>query len=266
MAVANLLIMALFVGVAILTVDELLSRQDRLESFDQELAEVQHTLTSAGQHPSPADSADYAAVRSRAAALRTARRNLTTLIGTGGASGTSVRAINESLGSPRSRPPVPLLGGVEKLSNSRLLVILLLVCGGIGSGITGLRSSRINVRQIGQGLAAGFITFLVVTGGYKIFLVQVDAADVTFNPTSCGMFAVAAGLFTERAHRLVAKLVEHFSFRVEQVVTGAAETPATKPPAANGARRSAPRQRKLKIEIARTVPEPEESVPRVKRA
>ena len=105
---------------------------------------------------------------------------------------------------------------VRVLPNDALMVLLMALCGSIGTAVTTIRSGQgLNAGVMALGMATGFITFLVVSGGKDVFLVQPGVTETTFNPYSSALFALLAGLFTERAYKLLSSIVNQFSNRLE---------------------------------------------------
>lgn len=70
-----------------------------------------------------------------------------------------------------------------------------------------------NINAVFLGLVAGFITFLVLKSGRQMFLLQGDGATVPFNPFASALAGLVAGLFTDRAYRLLSVAVDEFYSR-----------------------------------------------------
>lgn len=112
---------------------------------------------------------------------------------------------------------IRMLREVRLLPNAMLTMLLLAVCGAIGTAVSAARrKSSFTLSDAGVGLAAGFITFLAISGGKDVFLLQSSDIGVVFNPYSSALFALLAGLFTQRAYRLLGMIVDSLSTRIEE--------------------------------------------------
>jgi hypothetical protein len=110
---------------------------------------------------------------------------------------------------------------VRLLPSDMLLMMLLSVCGAVGA-VVGLarKNASLTLSQVGMGLAAGFITFLAISGGKEVFLFEPAEGGVGFNPYSSALFALLAGLFTERTYSLLSFVVDSVSDRIKQSLRG----------------------------------------------
>jgi hypothetical protein len=117
---------------------------------------------------------------------------------------------------------------VEYLNSERLLAIVVIFCGAIGSITVGLTShlqssnekseiARIGIdfRRVSIGVAAGFVCFLAIKGGKGLFLLQSGEAVVRFNPYSSAFVGFIVGFFTDRAHRLLIHFADAFVSRLQ---------------------------------------------------
>lgn len=112
---------------------------------------------------------------------------------------------------------VRMLREVRLLPNDMLMMLLLAVCGAIGTAVSAARrKSSFTLSDAGIGLAAGFITFLAIRGGKDVFLLQSSENNLVFNPYSSALFALLAGLFTERAYHMLGFIVDSISARIEE--------------------------------------------------
>ncbi len=122
---------------------------------------------------------------------------------------------------------VPFGLSLRYLSNDRLLAIILVSCGMLGSLVIALRQRLASADQrydrIGRhlllGFAAGFITLLAMKGGKQVFVNQVDPGVHFFNPWSAAFLGMLTGLFTERAYNLLLLVVDKIEERVRLVVS-----------------------------------------------
>lgn len=101
------------------------------------------------------------------------------------------------------------------LSSDQLLAIVVLACGAIGAMISSLRAHQsLSLYAFVIGLASGFVSFLVIKGGKHVFLLQTQGEVVAFNPYGSAFAGLLAGLFTEKAHQLLAIVVNDLAERL----------------------------------------------------
>lgn len=100
-------------------------------------------------------------------------------------------------------------------SSDLLLSLVVLFSGTVGAVITAIRKDRkVNLRDLGQGLAAGFATFLVVRGGKSILLLEADPM-LLVNPYNTAFFGLLAGMFTELVYELLTDYAEELVRRLK---------------------------------------------------
>ena len=210
-----LLAVSMLIFLAAFSLDELSARQRLLGMVDETIGEQQAALSGA-----PASAAgDTASARMRSELERSkAVRTSTQLLMASGGSGRedeviALRAKLQGREAPRrSGLNVWLIREVRQLSNATLLIILLTVCGAIGNALAGARrKTHFSMYSVGMGMAAGFITYLAITGGKEVLLVGASADDIVVNPNSSAFFALMAGMFTERAYGMLASMMDSFS-------------------------------------------------------
>ena len=98
------------------------------------------------------------------------------------------------------------------LPSDILLSVLMISCGVLGSLFVGLREGApAPMLRAPIGAAAGFISFLIVKGGKFLFLVQAVGSDISINPFASAFAGIVAGLFTERAYRVLERVFDRLS-------------------------------------------------------
>lgn len=105
------------------------------------------------------------------------------------------------------------IGCLAGQSSDLLLSLIVILAGAIGAVIAAMRSGVLfTPRDLGLGLAAGLITFLVIRSGRSIFIMQASGVTFVLNPYASAFFGLASGIFTDRAYRLlmavISKLIE----------------------------------------------------------
>lgn len=101
--------------------------------------------------------------------------------------------------------------------SDHLLALSIICCSALGAVIFGLRQGvQTNLRTMTSGLATGFVVYLALKGGQHIFIIS--SPDVRFptNPYSSAFAGLLAGLFSDRAYRLLSSLVHSVASRVEK--------------------------------------------------
>lgn len=105
---------------------------------------------------------------------------------------------------------------ITDLSSDTLLALAVMLSGAIGAMIASLRSgSALSLRAFVLGIASGFVTFLVLKGGKNVLLFQTPDQILMFNPYGAAFAGLLAGLFTERAHQVLALVVDDFVERIK---------------------------------------------------
>lgn len=114
--------------------------------------------------------------------------------------------------------------------NSDYLLALALVSVGLCGGLIGWfrqelkieasiynktrpKSYAVNPSNMLLGLAAGFLVLLSIKGGKAVFIIDHRADLATFNPYSSSLVALLAGLYSDKAFRLLTGLVGTFEDR-----------------------------------------------------
>lgn len=108
-------------------------------------------------------------------------------------------------------------------SSDLLLSLVVLFSGTVGAVITTLRRDKpLTLRDLGHGLAAGFITFLAVRGGKSVLFMDADPL-LLINPYNSAFFGLLAGMFTEMAYGLLSSLAEEMSGRLQNAFSAPKE-------------------------------------------
>ena len=227
------LAMTVLIAWATVALTELRGRQQFLSIIDQLIREKEALVAAAPSRVIGADSlgaGQLEASRNAQAEILRYRdfRSATLLLTASGGSATdeNVKSLRTLLLSPPSDDSAIaqaenlnfsiVYRWVSLLPNDALMVLLMAFCGAIGTAVAAIRSGQgLNAGVMALGMATGFITFLVVSGGKEVFLIQPVGSETTFNPYSSALFALLAGLFTERAYKLLSSIIEQFSNRLE---------------------------------------------------
>ncbi len=102
------------------------------------------------------------------------------------------------------------------LQSDMILAISIILCGGIGAIFAASRSrSPRYAKTIFNGLLAGFIAFLIIKGGRSFFLVNLNFANSpSINPYAAAFSGILAGLFTEKAYRVLSDVTDRIGDRI----------------------------------------------------
>jgi hypothetical protein len=102
------------------------------------------------------------------------------------------------------------------MPSEMLLALVIILCGGTGSILTSLRSKKFkHLPAVFNGLLAGFIAFLVIKGGKFFFIVNVAPESAVFiNPFAAAFAGVLAGLFTEKAYRVLSEAADQLGTKI----------------------------------------------------
>lgn len=105
---------------------------------------------------------------------------------------------------------------ISYMSSDLIIALSIVFCGGIGAIFSASRSDKpAYSKSIFNGLMAGFVAFLVIKGGRFLFLIETGSASSVFlNPYASAFAGILAGLFTEKAYRLLSEFVDQFGKRV----------------------------------------------------
>ncbi|MBI5758036.1 MAG: hypothetical protein HZA46_05915 [Planctomycetales bacterium] len=219
--VAAVGVLFLVVGAALLVITEIHGRQ----SFDRLLkSQIEDLRDSTGATPeSTPDAAtpwkarhEFQALRSRLQALSAigASHELETVNG--------LRNDFKQLLNGKVSPTLPdsVVAGtgwwwfwppnwLQRMNSDFLLSLAVVLSGTVGAAIAAMRSrNRLGVRDLALGIAAGFITFLVVRGGKSVFLVDGGDSTLLLNPYNSAFFGLLTGLFTDLAFELLRDLAK----------------------------------------------------------
>ena len=211
-----LLAVSAMIFMAGLSLDELTARQKLLNLVNEKIQKEQGDLAAL---PATAMGTDavVGAMRGRLALYDSVRTATQLLIASGGSARSdeviALRSALQSRGkSERLGTRIWMIREVRLLSNSTLLIILLAVCGAIGTALASARrKTHFTMYSVGMGMAAGFITYLAITGGKEVLLVGASSDDIIVNPNSSAFFALMAGMFTERAYGMLTSMVDSFT-------------------------------------------------------
>ncbi len=101
-------------------------------------------------------------------------------------------------------------------SSDLLLSFVVIVAGCIGAIIAAMRDDNVfTFKDLGLGLGAGLITFLMIRSGRAVFLLNPGGTTFVLNPYTSAFFGLAAGLFTERAYGLLTELIDQVIERLK---------------------------------------------------
>jgi hypothetical protein len=115
-------------------------------------------------------------------------------------------------------------------SSDLLLSFVVITAGCIGAILAAMRSQNVfTLRDLGLGLGAGFITFLVIRSGKSIFLLDPGGPIFVLNPYTSAFFGLAAGLFTERAYQLFTELLDEMIRRLRNAFIDVERSPGLEP-------------------------------------
>jgi len=211
-----LLAVSTLIFMAGLSLDELTARQKLLNLVNEKIQKQQGDLAAL---PASAIGTDavVGAMRGRLALYDSVRTATQLLIASGGSTRSdeviALRSILQGRGKPaRLGARIWMIREVRLLSNSTLLIILLTVCGAIGTALASARrKTHFTMYSVGMGMAAGFITYLAISGGKEVLLVGASSDDIIVNPNSSAFFALMAGMFTERAYGMLTSLMDTFA-------------------------------------------------------
>lgn len=102
------------------------------------------------------------------------------------------------------------------MQSDLILAISVILCGGIGAIFTASRSRNPKyAKTVFNGLLAGFVAFLVIKGGRAFFLVDLNfTSGPTINPYAAAFSGILAGLFTEKAYRILSDATDRIGERI----------------------------------------------------
>ena len=110
---------------------------------------------------------------------------------------------------------------IYEMRSDHLLALSIICCSALGAMIFGLRSgTRMNVRTLTSGLATGFVVYLALKGGQHLFLITSPDVRIPSNPYSSAFAGLLAGLFSDKAYKMLSSLVDDLTSRVESVTNG----------------------------------------------
>ena len=218
-----LLLMLGLVVLSLIAASEIQGRQQLAANVQRRIDDAQQQFVSAG-----ADAETNGELKSELQELRRIRSDAGVLIAAGAASdhttlsGLSQRLLEiDSPGASESMPEQPT--GMQRWlyfvcyqDSDLLLSFVVVVAGCIGAIIAAMREDvGLTFQDLGLGLGAGLITFLVIRSGRAVFLLNPGGATFVLNPYTSAFFGLAAGLFTERAYSLLTKLIDETIRRLQ---------------------------------------------------
>jgi len=105
---------------------------------------------------------------------------------------------------------------IYEMRSDHLLALAIICCSALGAMIYGLRSGRrMSVRSMTSGLATGFVVYLALKGGQHLFLLNPTESRIPANPYSSAFAGLLAGLFSDKAYKVLSSLVDDLASRVE---------------------------------------------------
>ena len=108
---------------------------------------------------------------------------------------------------------------IYQMRSDHLLALSIICCSALGAMIFGLRSgARMNVRTMTSGLATGFVVYLALKGGQHLFLITSPDIRIPANPYSSAFAGLLAGLFSDKAYKVLSSIVDNFASKVEASV------------------------------------------------
>ena len=117
---------------------------------------------------------------------------------------------------PENQSSPYYIGFIYEMRSDHLLALSITSCSALGAMIFGLRSgTRMNVRTLTSGLATGFIVYLALKGGQHLFLLTSPDVRIPSNPYSSAFLGLLAGLFSDKAYKVLTALVDDLASRVE---------------------------------------------------
>lgn len=235
-AVGGVLQAAVFIAVVclvIVAIGEMSGRDALMSMVDARLNSVKADIVADSQVIRPqSESNDVVAARlarhKELAQLEKARHFIRAIVAFGGVYPEQLSVVGRQLADLSSVPefpkPIVTSGVLQLLSSDQLLAVVVLGAGAIGAMISMMRSRRdVSFAPLIHGLAAGFTAYLVIRGGKHIFLVPMAGEITLFNPYGGAFAGLLAGLFTEKAHALLAFLVDDWIDRIRAVSKHAVE-------------------------------------------
>ena len=108
---------------------------------------------------------------------------------------------------------------IYEMRSDHLLALSIICCSALGAMIFGLRSgTKMNVRTMTSGLATGFVVYLALKGGQHLFLITSPDIRIPANPYSSAFAGLLAGLFSDKAYKVLSSLVDNLASQVENAV------------------------------------------------
>lgn len=109
---------------------------------------------------------------------------------------------------------------IYEMRSDHLLALAIICCSALGAMIYGLRSGlRMSVRSMTSGLATGFVVYLALKGGQHLFLLNPTESRIPSNPYSSAFAGLLAGLFSDKAYKVLTSLVDDLASRVENAAS-----------------------------------------------
>ena len=108
---------------------------------------------------------------------------------------------------------------IDGFSSDYLLAIGIMTCAAIGAFVAAVRTTSIfSWRTILLGFSSGFIVFLAVKSGHRVFLLQVPGHIIQANPYSSVFVGLLAGMFTEKTFSLLALATDTIFQKLKKVI------------------------------------------------
>lgn len=108
------------------------------------------------------------------------------------------------------------IGTIYSMRSDHLLALAIVTSSALGALIFGLRNGlNMNIRTMTSGLATGFVVYLALKGGQHLFLITSPDVRIPANPFSSAFAGLLAGLFSDKAYRMLALIVDNLTAKVE---------------------------------------------------
>lgn len=236
----------LFAMFAVMSISEIASRESfstsvesKLSALDEDLANIAINI-SMPLNASTAPTLSEENLNSRTEAIESKRYfekikdRASTLINTGvDAQEDSLKAItreyqgalNDIFAQEISGSNIPAseqgffsaaLAAIYTMRSDHLLALAIVTSSALGAMIFGLRNGlNMSIRTITSGLATGFVVYLALKGGQHLFLITSPEVRIPANPFSSAFAGLLAGLFSDKAYRMLTLIVDNLASKVE---------------------------------------------------
>ena len=99
--------------------------------------------------------------------------------------------------------------------DSTLMAIIVITGSILGSlAHAARRNHNLSIRGLAIGIVTGFTVLMAIKGGRQVFLVETSEVSFSYNPYSCVLVALLAGMFTEHFYKVALAVVDDISSRV----------------------------------------------------